>query len=108
MESVYKAIEARAVPKPGQNKKKGKTKAESDHLNWVASQPCMIPECSEPPCVHHIRILGEPRDHFKTIPLCYFHHQGSEGIHFLGKHIFREKYGHELTMLAELMERKLI
>lgn len=91
-----------AFGKVGKKKKRSKQKSEKDHLNWVASQGCMIPECLEPPSVHHIRILGEPRDHFKTIPLCYCHHQGSEGIHFLGKHVWREKYGHEIDMLNEL------
>ena len=86
--------------------KKKKPKKDKAHLNWVASQGCMIPSCSESPCVHHIRILGEPRDDMRTIPLCWNHHQGPEGIHFLGKHVWREKYGHELNMLNELMKLK--
>lgn len=89
--------------KPGIHKKQKPTK-QKDHKEWVASQGCMI--CGGVACVHHIRILGEPRDDMRTIPLCYDHHQGSDGIHFLGKHVFREIFGHELDMLAELMERK--
>lgn len=84
--------------------KKTKTKDEKSHLNWVASQGCMI--CGGEACVHHIRILGEPRDHKKTIPLCYDHHQGPNGIHHLGKHAWRKKYGHELGMLNKLTTRK--
>ena len=109
MNDIYKVIYDRMSPvrpitKPGKRKKnKSKQKSEKDHLNWVASQGCMI--CGGVACVHHIRILGEPRDHYKTIPLCYNHHQGYEGIHFLGKHVFREKYGHELDMLGELMKK---
>lgn len=92
-----------AHPKPGGKKKSlGKKRK---HLSWVASQGCMIPNCLESPNVHHIRILGESRDDKKTIPLCYNHHQGPEGIHFLGKHAWRKKYGHELDMLNELMKR---
>jgi len=90
------------LEKPGPHKK-SKTKTDKAHLNWVASQGCMI--CGNNPNLHHIRILGEPRDDLKTIPLCYEHHQGPEGIHFLGKHAWRKKYGHELDMLKELMER---
>ncbi len=93
------------ITKPGQHKKK-KPPKDRDHLNWVASQPCMIPGCSNRPAVHHIRILGEPQDDKRTIPLCWFHHQGPEGIHFLGKREFRGRYGHELNMLEKLMKRK--
>lgn len=84
---------------------KSKTKAEKDHLNWVAGNPCCV--CgSHAVNLHHIRILGEPRNHFKVIPLCYFHHQGEEGIHYLGKHEWRKRFGHELDMLEELMKLK--
>jgi len=96
----------KTFPKPGKAKKHGKTTAEKEHLNWVASQPCMIPGCLNRSCVHHIREHGEPRDHYRTIPLCYFHHQGEEGIHFMGKHVWREKYGYEVDMLKKLMELK--
>lgn len=108
MKHAYQAIEARGIPKPGKKKKPPKDTPETiAHKNWVASQPCMIPGCFAVPCVHHIRINGEPRDHFKTIPLCYNHHQGPEGIHFLGKYVWRQKYGHELGMFSELMKRKI-
>lgn len=95
-----------AHPKLERHKKK-KPPKDKAHLNWVASQSCMIPGCPNRPAVHHIRILGEPRDDRKTIPLCWNHHQGPEGLHFLGKHVFRERYGHELNMLDELMKRKV-
>ncbi len=88
--------------KPGKKPKKGKSKAERDHLNWVASQPCSIEGCLNPVNVHHIRESGEPRNHFKTIPLCYDHHQGKNGSHFLGKDEFRKRFGHELDMLKKL------
>lgn len=88
------------LSKPEKKKKHSKTKEEKDHLNWVASLGCVICGCVA--CVHHIRILGEPRNHFKTIPLCYNHHQGKEGIHTLGKYEFRKRYGHELEMLKKI------
>lgn len=92
------------ISKPGPKKKKGKSKAEADHLNWVASLGCIIQGCGDLANVHHIRLNGEPRDHFKTIPLCYLHHQGDSGIHFLGKRLWREKFGHELGYLEQLKE----
>ena len=86
-------------PKPGDKKKKGKTKEETDHLKWIASLPCSIPGCPDRSCVHHIRESGEPRDHFKTIPLCWNHHQGKEGLHHLGKKLWSEIYGSESYFL---------
>ncbi len=94
-------------PKLGKKKKPPKDTPETiAHKNWVASQPCMIPGCPGRSNVHHIRINGEPRDHFKTIPLCWNHHQGPEGIHGLGKYTWRKINGHELDMLDKLMKRK--
>ena len=91
------------LEKPGLHKKSNPAKNKA-HLGWVASQSCMV--CGWAPVqVHHIRILGEPRDDLKTIPLCYDHHQGTNGIHFLGKHAWRKFYGHELEMLDELTKR---
>lgn len=92
------------IKKPGLAKK-SKPAKDKAHLNWVASQGCMIPGCSEPPQVHHIREFGEPRDDRRSIPLCYNHHQGECGIH-TNKKLWREKYGDELAMLKTLMERK--
>jgi hypothetical protein len=46
--------------------------------------------------------MGEPRDDSKTIPLCWNHHQGPDGIHTLGKYVWREKFGHELDYLNNL------
>jgi hypothetical protein len=94
----------RQLEKPGKKPKKSKSKAERDHLNLVASHPCMV--CNAHPVnVHHIRESGEPRDHFKTIPLCPNHHQGPEGIHHLGKKEFYKRFGHEIKMLEKLRAR---
>jgi hypothetical protein len=89
-------------PKPEKPKKRGKTAEEKAHLNWIASLPCSIEGCPNPVNVHHIREFGEQRDDFKTIPLCFDHHQGKSGIHFLGKHAWREIYGHELDILKKI------
>ena len=90
------------IPKPGKPKKAGKSTAEKAHHDLVASFGCMI--CGAPACVHHIRQNGEPRDHKKVIPLCHYHHQGAEGIHFLGKRVWYERYGHEMDLLEQLNE----
>ena len=96
----------KSFPKP-EKYKKSKPKKDKAYLNWVASQGCMIPGCANPPCVHHIRELGELRDDRKTIPLCHKHHQGDpEGLHFMGKKLWAEKFGSELCMLEELMKNK--
>lgn len=97
-----------AFPKPGKKKKAPKDTPETiAHKNWVASQPCMIPECLGRSCVHHIRESGEPKDHFKTLPLCWGHHQKCpDGLHFMGKKLWAEKFGTEQGMLEELMKRK--
>ena len=87
--------------KPGAKKKKLKTKTEHEHLNLVASHGCMV--CGNKNVnVHHIRESGEPRSHFKTIPLCYDHHQGPNGIHHLGKKAWYKKYWHEMDLLNKL------
>lgn len=91
-------------PKQGPKPKKSKTKAEKEHLNLVASHPCMV--CGiRPVQVHHIRLLGEPRNHYSTIPLCYLHHLGEYGIHTKGKKEWRKLYGHEKDMLKKLMDK---
>lgn len=92
------------IEKPGPKKKSTKTKAEHKHLNLVASHGCMV--CDSPVvCVHHIRESGEPRNHYKTIPLCYLHHQGAEGVHMLGKKEWSIRFGGEIGHLTALMER---
>jgi translation initiation factor RLI1 len=89
-------------PKPGRKVKHGKTAEEKSHLDKVASLGCVI--CGKRATIHHIRIVGEPRNHKKVIPLCYNHHQGVEGIHTLGKKAWREKHGHELEHLKRIEE----
>lgn len=81
------------------------TKAEKEHLKWVASNPCCICGSVEIQ-IHHIRLHGEQRNHYQVIPLCYKHHLWSEGIHFLGKRRFRELFGHEMDYWRKLEEMK--
>lgn len=77
--------------------------AEKKHLDAVASAGCVI--CgSMPCCIHHVRLFGAKRDHSKVIGLCHYHHQGAEGIHYLGKKSWRRKYGHETDYMKEIQD----
>lgn len=88
------------------NKKtKTKTKEEHEHLAKVAALGCII--CGAAANVHHIREgqgMAQRASHFETIPLCYLHHQGSDGIHTIGTKAWRAKYGSELELLARTNE----
>jgi len=54
------------------------TKAESEHMEWVKSQPCIVCGAAAPSDAHHV----EQGLHFATLPLCKDCHQGSSnGIH---------------------------
>lgn len=79
------------------------TKAEKAHLDAVASLGCLI--CGAPASIHHVRRYGEKRKHEKATPLCYFHHQGAEGIHHLGKREWERRYMTQDELLAETYRR---
>lgn len=86
--------------------KKPPTKPEKTHMALVKNMPCVI--CGiKPVDVHHAGTgMGGRRDHMKVLPLCKNHHQGKEGIHTLGRKIWREKFGTEDYFL-KLIEDKL-
>lgn len=79
------------------------TKAESNHLDKVASLGCLI--CDMPAEIHHVRRFGEKRKHEKATPLCPFHHRGQEGIHTLGKNRWERRYMTQDELLAETQRR---
>lgn len=77
----------------------GMTAAERKHMDAVASLPCLI--CGATPVsLHHVRRYGETRKHSKVVPLCYTHHQGTAGIHTLGKREFERLFMTQDVMLA--------
>ena len=92
------------IPKPGPMKKHGKTAAEKAHHDRVASLGCII--CGGEACIHHIRQNASKRDHMRVLPLCHYHHQGEEGIHFLGRSEWVKRYGKEIDLL-EIVNDKL-
>jgi hypothetical protein len=52
--------------------------------------------CKGHASVHHAETgMGGRKDHDKVFPLCFYHHQGEEGIHTLGRKVWQEKYGSE-------------
>lgn len=79
------------------------TAAEKRHLDAVASLGCLI--TGGPAEIHHVRRYGEKRNHFKTAPLSYEYHRGSEGIHTLGKKEWERRYMTQDDLLRKTAER---
>lgn len=80
------------------------TAAEKSHIAKVASLPCLI--CGATPVsIHHVRRYGETRKHSKVVPLCYTHHQGTAGIHTLGKREFERLFMTQDELLRKTDER---
>lgn len=57
-----------------------------------------------PAMLHHPRSgTGWGRaSHMDVLPLCYFHHQGAEGIHTLGSKAWARKYWTEAELLEDV------
>jgi hypothetical protein len=86
-----------------------KTAAERAHLNAVGSLPCIV--CrrlrlgESPAEVHHIR-EGQGRrraSDLETIPLCYPHHRGQDGIHHIGTKAWHRRFWPERELLQEVL-----
>lgn len=77
------------------------TTAESEHMAWVKSQPCVVCNAPAPTEAHHI----EQGMHFATLPLCKDCHTGSHnGIHGR-KSIWNVLKKTELSCLNEIIRR---
>ena len=59
------------------------------------------------PQMHHIRKYGGKRDNAPTIPLCFAHHTGSEGVHYLGRKRFEAQFEITQEQLLEMTEELL-
>lgn len=79
-------------------------KAEKEHMARVAEMGCIV--CSSRPVsVHHALTGGGGRkNHMKVLPLCYGHHQGKQGIHTIGRKVWRELYGSEIDLLHRVQQ----
>lgn len=93
---------------------KASTVAEKTYLGKVAELGCAL--CrhlglgATPAIVHHQRTgQGKMRaSHYRTAPLCPFHHQGSgRGVHDMGRPQFEEMYGISEVALVEQTRREL-
>lgn len=78
-----------------------------EYMGKVAALPCAI--CGAHGVhVHHIRTgigIGRRASDFDTIPLCPEHHQGTEGIHGMGRKAWERHHGiTELELLAKTKE----
>jgi len=84
-------------------------KAEKELYGKIASLGCAL--CRHlgygetPAHLHHFRKFGSKRENSPVIPLCPEHHIGDSGIHRLGKHGFKSRYGiDEQALLLQTME----
>lgn len=87
------------------------TADERRHMGRVAALGCCV--CTRlglgatPAEVHHLRSgAGAMRaSHFDTIPLCFLHHRGQDGIHTLGTKAWQRRFGEEHAYLAKVIVR---
>lgn len=87
------------------------TKKEKAWLNKVSMFGCLICRWHYgvhdplPAMVHHIRDhTGMGRKDSEVIPLCHAHHQGSDGIHTIGKKTWEEKYDTQRNLYKRFLE----
>lgn len=59
------------------------------------------------PQMHHIRKYGGKRSNAPTIPLCFRHHTGPEGVHHMGRKSFEAHYQVTQEELLEMTEKLL-
>tara|TARA_R100001086_G_scaffold175424_1_gene96622 strand:- start:117 stop:386 length:270 start_codon:yes stop_codon:yes gene_type:complete len=82
-------------------------KAEKEHLQKVAELGCIacmkLGHYDTPAEIHHIRKMGEPRNHYRVIPLCPHHHRSSNESYHLNPLWFSEKFGTQQELLEETL-----
>jgi len=93
-----------------------KTKKEKDHMNAVAGLGCIA--CNKlgfpgsPAQLHHIKNntgLGRKSSNYEVIPLCHYHHVGSEDAYHVSPKKFTEKFGTQTELLSQtydLLQKK--
>lgn len=96
--------------KPPLGLKAGKPRKSSDHMARVAQLACVI--CGARPVeVHHVisgRYGQRKASDLDTIPLCYNHHRGAEGIH-TSKRAWEAAHGLDtdyLPIVARMLKEK--
>lgn len=87
------------------------TKSERERYGKLARIGCILCLHLErgftEPQMHHIRKYGGKRDNAPTIPLCFNHHTGFEGIHHMGRKRFEAHFQITQEELLELTEKLL-
>jgi hypothetical protein len=70
------------------------------YLAWLHTLPCLI-SGRRPVVAHHVRRYGEPRDHYRAVPLAPEYHAWDypTGIHRLGRRKWQEKFGVNLEIV---------
>jgi hypothetical protein len=59
--------------------------------------------CGDYPEIHHCGTGGGGRkNHDLVIGLCFLHHRGAQGIHFMGRKKWQAIYGSEKELLDKL------
>jgi hypothetical protein len=73
-----------------------KTKAESAHMDRVASLGCLICrrilDTYSAAHLHHVAEGSGLRSNFAVVPLCPEHHTGKQGLHGMGSKAFIRAY----------------
>lgn len=76
------------------------TRAESHHMAAVKSVPCVVCDAPAPSFAHHV-VQG---DHYTTVAVCWYCHQGPQGIHG-DKTLWRIRKLDELGAINETLRR---
>jgi hypothetical protein len=82
-------------------------KSEREHLRKVQELGCIacirLGYYNTPAEIHHIRKMGEPRNHMKVIPLCPHHHRTSLESYHLNPKWFEGTFGTQQELLEETL-----
>ena len=85
-----------------------KPKLCKERFNNLAKQGCVVCRLFHgvvtPACIHHLtgiqyRSTGKKAKDEHTIPLCYNHHQGAQGIHTIGMSAWENMFGTQTELL---------
>ena len=87
------------------------TKKEAEHMDKVSQLGCIVCRNTNgsitPAEIHHIKNntgVGRKSSHYEVIPLCHYHHTGSEDAYHHSPKKFTEKFGSQQDLLKETLE----
>jgi len=82
------------------------TKEERAYMGRVAELGCVI--CGGIPELHHNtknRGYGAKSSNYDIMPICYKHHRGEEGIHYIGVKTWEDKFGDQDDLVRQVRLR---